>query len=113
LRNWKKEMNKKYIYAAALALLACGSAQAVESIVGKVKTLEASYMPTFITFTLDTGSTVCPANKWLVWKNVDKDNNKAVYASLLAAMTTGKSVRFHYADGDTNCNGTYIHFFDF
>jgi hypothetical protein len=105
---------KKHIFcAAALALLACGSAQAIEIVTGKVKTLEASYMPNYITFTLDTGTAACAANKWLVWKSVDKDNNKAVYASLLAAMTTGKSVRFHYADGDTNCNGVYLHVLDF
>jgi hypothetical protein len=106
-------MKKQFMCAAATALLACGSAQAVESILGKVKTLEASYMPTFITFMLDTGSAACPAYKWLVWKNADKDNNKAVYASLLASITTGKSVRFYYADGDTNCNGTQIFFYDF
>ncbi len=106
-------MNKKYIYSALLALLACSSAQGIESIVGKVKTLEASYMPSYITFTLDTGSAACPASKWLVWKSVDKDNNKAVYASLLAALSTNKTIRFHYADGDVNCNGVYIHFLDF
>jgi hypothetical protein len=106
-------MNKQWICAAAMALLTCGSAHAVESILGKIKTLEASYMPNTIQFTLDAGSAACPANKWLVWKSVDKDNNKAVYATLLAALTTGKSVRFHYADGDTNCVGTYIHAFDF
>jgi hypothetical protein len=106
-------MKKQLICTAAMALLACGSAQAVESILGKVKTLEASYMPNAVQFTIDTGSTACPVNKWLIWKNADKDNNKAVYATLLAAQTTGKSVRFHYADGDTNCTGIYIHILDF
>jgi hypothetical protein len=103
-------MKKHLICAAALALLACGSAQALEIITGKVTVVEGSYMPNSVYFVLDTGTTACPAGKWLLWKNADKDSNKAVFAGLLAAANTGKSVRFHYADGDTNCLGSFIHF---
>jgi hypothetical protein len=69
-------------------------------------------MPNMVFVQLDTGSSVCPAGMWLPWKNADKDNNKAVYAGLLTALATGKSVRFHYGDGDTTCTGSYIHFMD-
>lgn len=85
---------------------------AIQSFTGKVTVLEPSYMPGAVSFQMGTGNTTCPAGKWLSWKSADTQNNKAVYATLLAALLAGREVRFHFNDGDTTCKGTLLHLLD-
>jgi hypothetical protein len=33
----------------------------------------------------------------------------AVYATLLAAFTAGKTIRLYIADGDATCTGVFMH----
>lgn len=82
---------------------------ALESFVGKVTVVEPTYLPTGVAFTMDTGNTACPAGTWLWWNKPDQQNNKAIYAALLAAMLTDKPVRFRINDGDAQCVGQYLH----
>ena len=82
---------------------------ALESVMGKVTFLEATYLPATIVFSLDVGNTTCPSGKHLKWQKTDVENNKAVYSTLMAAMMSGKKVKFHFNDGDTNCVGTHLH----
>lgn len=88
------------------------SALAYQTIEGHVTLLEPTYLPTVIAFSMDAGSSVCPAGGWLRWSKSSTDNNKAVYATLLSAFTTGKRVRFYINDGDTNCMGVAMHLID-
>jgi hypothetical protein len=46
-------------------LLASANAAALESFLGKVTTLDPTYLPGAITFTLDSGNATCP-NIWYV-----------------------------------------------
>lgn len=89
-----------------------GSAHALEGITGRVTRVEATGMPTWIKFTLDTGNATCPAGGWVQWVNSSTDNNKAVYAMLTAALVSGKQIAFFFNDGDTTCNGAFIHIVD-
>ena len=90
--------------------LACASpAQALETITAHVTALEASYLPSMVTFWLDAGSGSCPVGTMLKWSKPDAENNKAIYSTLLTALTAGNSVRFYINDGDTQCVGQFIH----
>jgi hypothetical protein len=97
------------IYVGLLLALSSHTALALEVIVGHGVALEPTYMPGYISFEMDAGSASCPTGRWLLWKNPDTANNKAVYATLMQAMATGKKIRFHINDGDANCQGQYIH----
>lgn len=97
------------ICVGLLLALSSQAALAFEVIVGHVVVLEPSYMPGYISFQMDAGSTSCPTGRWLIWKNPDTANNKAVYATLMQAMATGKKIRFHITDGDASCQGQFIH----
>jgi hypothetical protein len=95
-----------------LAILLFGysaGAQALDSWAGHVTILETTYMPTSITFTLDTGSATCPAGVWLTWSNANIDNNKAAYALLLAANVSGLKIAVFANSGDTTCTIQFLH----
>lgn len=92
----------------ALSAVCCTS-QALEHFVGKVTLLEPTYLPNLVHFTMDSGSASCPTGTWLKWTNADQNNNKAVYATLLAALTAGKTIRLYVNDGDTTCTGAFLH----
>ncbi|WP_020405337.1 hypothetical protein [Hahella ganghwensis] len=98
---------KKVMLAAALFSLPMLS-NALEEITGKVTLVESSYMPGRVTFAMDKGSSSCPAGGWMTWKK-DSENNKAVHATLMAALMSGKKIRLYVGDGDTSCNGMHIH----
>lgn len=98
----------KRCFAAAALLLATGSASALEAVVGNVILLEPTYMPDRVMFILSAGTSSCPAGQYLYWQG-SAENNKAVYATLLTAISTGKQVRFHVDDGDTTCKGRFLH----
>jgi hypothetical protein len=106
----KHDSSRKNIVICLSLFLACASsAQALETITAHVTALEASYLPSMVTFWLDAGSHSCPVGTMLKWSKPDPDNNKAVYSTLLTALTAGNSVRFYINDGDTQCVGQFIH----
>ena len=96
---------------AVLLGLSCGQAAALEVAVGRVVAVEPTFMPGFIKFYMDVGTPSCPANSWYTWQKSD-ENNKAVYATLLAAIATKQKIRLHFNDGDTSCVGQFIHLLD-
>ncbi len=103
----------KNIVLSAILVAVSASASAVEYISGTVSTVEATYLPGTVTFTLDpndsTASTTCPGGTWLKWSNDNAENNKAVYSMLMTALVSGKKVNFIINDGDTTCVGQFIH----
>lgn len=101
-------MNSKIILGISLAIVSTASV-ALESFVGKVTVVEPTYLPVAISFVMDTGSATCPAGTWLKWQKADQENNKAVYATLMAALVSGKQVRFHFNNGDSTCSGQFLH----
>jgi hypothetical protein len=101
-------MTRKYTLAL-VAALACTSAHAHQVLEGKVKLLQPTYLPGIVSFQMTVGSSLCPAGGWLQWANADKDNNKAVYATLMAAFMAEKTVRLYINDGDTTCTGVFMH----
>jgi acyl-CoA synthetase (AMP-forming)/AMP-acid ligase II len=92
-----------------LAALFCGNAHAFQVFEGKVALLQPTYLPSVVSFQLTAGSTLCPSGAWLQWTNADQSNNKAIYATLLAAFTAGKTIRLYINDGDTTCTGVFMH----
>jgi len=97
------------LYAGTLLAIVCGSSNALEAIVGHVTYLEPTYLPSLVQFTLDSGSASCSAGTYLKWQKADQSNNKAVYATLMLASATGRTVRLYVNDGDTTCVGQYFH----
>jgi hypothetical protein len=94
--------------AGALLAIVCGTANALQQIDGTITVVEPTYMPSYIQFQMNTGSTICPANTWLKWQK-DTDNNKAVYSALIAAVTAGRMISLFINDGDSTCTGQYLH----
>ncbi len=101
-------MIRRYTLAAVM-LLACSSANAFQILEGKVAVLQPTYLPSLVSFQMTVGSSLCPSGAWLQWVNASTDNNKAVYATLLAALTAGKTVRLYINDGDTTCTVVFVH----
>lgn len=91
-----------------ISLFNAQAAVALEAIAGKVILVESSYMPGQISFQMDSGTTTCPVGHWLTWGKTE-ENNKAVHASLLAALLSGKNVTFLYPDNDPSCVGQHIY----
>jgi len=96
----------KGILLGIALLVWAGAASALESVQAKVITVEASYMPNTVSFSLDAGTATCPAGSWLLWQK-SADSNKAAYALLLTALTTGKTVTFYHQAG--SCVGEFLH----
>lgn len=101
-------MKLKFVIGLTILALSATS-YALEGIVGKVSVLEATAMPAQITFYLDAGNATCPTGTWLKWQKPDPENNKAVYAALMASLASGKQIRFYINNGDTTCTGQFIH----
>lgn len=89
----------------------CLKSQALEVSTGRVMQIEATYLPSVIPFSLDTGAPSCPAGSLLKWSNPDQSNVRAVYAMLLTSLVSGKQVRAYINDGDTGCNVAFIYIF--
>ncbi|WP_349780265.1 hypothetical protein [Xanthomonas sp. WHRI 7065] len=102
---------KKNLHLWALFWLTAvsGKADAFQYISGQVTSIEASYMPTKIPFVLSVGNAACPAGKPVYWENSSVDNNKAIYATLVTALTTGKKVTFIIGDDDKSCIGKFLY----
>jgi len=66
-------------------------------------------------FTLDHGDATCPQGVFLWWTNADKDNVKTVYATILSAFLSGKSIHAIYdtatvgGNGPGNCLFAYLY----
>ncbi len=65
-------------------------------------------MPGVVSFQIDKPLPSCPLGTWFTW-NKGAENNKAIYASLLAAMNAGKRINLYINSGDTSCSGQYLH----
>ncbi len=101
-------MKSKVALGVCLAIVSSTSV-ALESFIGKVLTVEPTYLPDMMYFVMDTGNATCPAGTWLKWQKADQGNNKAVYATLMSALISDKQVRFFFNDGDLTCIGQYLH----
>lgn len=107
----------KYIkYALVIGLLSAMPALAYDwSASGAhVTVLEASYMPSSITFAVDASMDAsCPAGSWLTYRGQGPDaasqleNIKAVYAMLLGAKLSGQTLDLY--GNDAGCLVTYVH----
>lgn len=99
----------KKIISLCIFMVLTNPVYALESFVGKVTAVEPTYLPGAVTFVMDNGNATRPAGTWLRWQATDTDNNKAIYSTLMTALVSGKSVRFHFNDGDTLCVGKFLH----
>jgi hypothetical protein len=99
---------RKTLAIGLLTLAATGPSWAYELTNARVTVLQSTYMPAKIAFTVDTGTPSCPAGTWLFWSNSNTDNNKATYATLLAALTSGSKVTYYVNDGDTACTVLFL-----
>jgi len=99
----------KRVISGLLVALACDASIALESATGHVTYLEPTFLPAIVQFTLDSGSASCPAGTYLKWQKSDQSNNKAVYATLMLALSTGRRVRLYINDADTTCVGQFLH----
>jgi hypothetical protein len=89
--------------AAAGLLLANPAASAVVSLgSGTVTWIETTYMPGTIVFTLSSGDTLCPAGTNLHYISSNVDNMKAVYATLLANLLSGRQIYAYYETTTVN-----------
>lgn len=91
--------------AAALAMLTCTSF-AHEIAVVKVTSLEPSAMPTSVSFTTTAGTPSCVTGSWMSYQKT-ADANKAMYALLLSAVTSGAQIRIFINEG--TCVADHIH----
>src|SRR3954471_5361886 len=87
-----------WLILSAVVLLVSSSATAANvSFSGQVTSVQSSYMPAFLTFSLKDANTsqplgdaTCPASWFFVFKDSSADKIKAMYATLLAATISGK-----------------------
>ena len=100
-------MNRSWL--GTVIALACNATYAMEGATGHVTYLEPTYLPAIVSFTMDSGSTSCPTGQYLKWQKADQSNNRAAYATLMLALSTGKRVRFYVNDGDTTCVVQFLH----
>ena len=99
----------KRFYLGVFVAIACNASNALEVATGRVTYLEPTYLPAVVSFAMDSGSASCPAGQLLKWQKADQSNNKAAYATLMLALSTGKKIRLFFNDGDTTCIGQYLH----
>lgn len=99
----------KKMVAFVFLMTIFGTANAFQEIKGKVKLIEATYMPGRIMFQMEVGNAACPANTWLKWENANQENNKVVLSFLMTALVSGKKVAFLINDNDTTCTGRFFY----
>lgn len=95
----------------SIVLMLCSATFTVaaqEHVTARVTVVEPTYMPGAVSFMLSGGTATCPSGTWLRWAK-DIENNKAVYATLLAALNSGKAVTFYHPAGDKTCTGQFFH----
>jgi len=75
--------------------------------------VEPTYIPRSVSFQIDTAAGACPAGTWLSWPAQGSDpqsqeaNVAAVYATLLAAKVTGKTINLYGMNA--GCIGKFLH----
>lgn len=100
----------KNVLASLLFLyFSISNAGAFEFAVGKVTSIEATYLPGTMFFSLDGGSASCPAGVRIEWSKADQANNKAIYATLLTSLISGVKMSVLINEGDKNCRGQFIY----
>lgn len=90
------------------------SAQAYDWMVETtVSGLEPTYVPTRISFTVNAAGGSCTQGTWLTWNAQGTDepaqiaNIQAVYATLLSAKLSGKTIRIF--GNNSGCTIQFIH----
>ena len=97
------------IALSAIALLARPARAATTFGGGTVRALEAEFMPGTVAFANTANSTACPQNpvypgtEWLWFSSTNVDTNKAVYAAVLAAYLSGKSLWLTWTPRRASC----------
>src|SRR5882757_1466875 len=100
---------KRKISLLLVLLAYAGTSFALVPLEGTVTILEPTYLPGQVAFQLSTSTSICPAGTWLWWRKASADNNKAAYATLAAALVSGKRVRVYFVEGDTSCTVNNLH----
>ena len=78
-----------------------------------VSVLEPSYVPTSIAFSVNAAGGSCAQGAWLSWNAQGADqpskiaNIQAVYATLLSAKLSGKTIRIY--GNNSGCTIDHIH----
>lgn len=98
----------KCIFGLFLFLGASFQCLALENITARVTVLEPTYLPGKITFQIDKSTSQCPAGTWIQWSK-NEENNKAVYATLLAALSSQNRINLYFDESDTKCKASYLH----
>ncbi len=109
-------MKAYLIAAAALCGFAFGTpALAYDwSVVAKVTSLEASYMPISLDFTVDHAGGSCAAGGLLAWAPQGPDttskatNAQAIYSTLMSAELSGHTVTLYGTNSGCVVNYVYI-----
>lgn len=84
------------------------------SILTRVTSVEATYMPGHISFKVDTAAGNCPAGTFLTWASQGSTeaakiaNVNAVYAGLISALHSNRQVTLFGVN--SGCAVQYIHF---
>lgn len=84
--------------ALAATLFLSTSLALAWQVTAKVTAIEATWVPDYVLFQLDTGMSNCTASTWLNYtgtsagQTVAKDSVKAAYALVLLAIQSGKKV---------------------
>jgi hypothetical protein len=104
---------KHQLFGFALAAIVswAAPAHATQEIVGRVTSLESSYMPGGFIFRMNTGNTACPVGSPLQWNGGFKqnpDNVGITYSTVLNALLWGKKVKFYINDNDVSCLGQFL-----
>lgn len=99
---------KKTVIPLLLLISTSFTSYALELVTAKVTVLEPTYLPGSISFQIDKSTSQCPAGAWVKWSK-NEENNKAVYATLLAALTAQNRINLYFNESDTECKASYIH----
>ena len=100
--------------AAFLAAAFAPTANAFDwSVSGHVTMVEPTYMPTYVTFSIDTAAGACPAGSILIWSALGSDepkqiaNAQAILATITTALATGKTVSLYGTNA--GCTVQFVH----
>jgi hypothetical protein len=94
---------------AMIATVLAPAAWTLEVAQAHVAVVETTYMPSSITFQVDSGTTSCPIGTWLRWINGNVDNVKSAFALLLAAVNNGGRIQYFINNGDTTCQVQFLY----
>ena len=109
-------MRKRILSLAIVALTSIALPAGANdwSVLARVTSVEATYMPGHISFKVDTTAGNCPAGTFLTWSAQGSTeaakiaNVNAVYAGLISALHTNRQVTLFGVN--SGCAVQYIHF---